>query len=181
MEALVLKLQKGDPAAANELAAQYGVRLLQAAYLLTHNAADAEDLKMQTLEAALATISSYRGDSSLFSWLYGILFNRFRCSRRRKIDAAVSFVAELPDDNADSAPGPADQLDQVAEAALVRDAVGKLSEPLREVVIMRYFSDLPIAEIASALGIPPGTVKSRLFNASEALRALLPVELRDHF
>ena len=161
-------IENGDTGV-ERLVSEYGDRLLAAAALLCRNDADAEDLAFRALERAVQRIRSYRPTGSFFAWLYTILLNLFRMdARRRRPETLPAESAEaVPDATDASAP------DRAADRAAVREAVLALPSAQREAVVLHFFAGLSIEESARALGVPPGTVKSRIFNAKAALRTAL--------
>ena len=110
-------------------------------------------------------------------WLYGILFNLNRAVWRKRSRHPLVYTDTLPDMPADG-PAVGSGLDTAAAADGLAAAVRQLSEPLQAVVLLRYYGEMSIAEVAETLKISPGTVKSRLFSATLKLRELLPEELR---
>ena len=159
-------------AGARRLVAEYRDRLYQVAYRLCLNAAAAEDLSFRTLQRAIERIGSYRPSGSFFQWLYTILVNFRRMDVRRKAANMLDFTDDLPDAPAD-APDAAETLAAVEDAATVRAAVAALPEVFREVVVFRYFEDMSVPEIAQVLGVPEGSVKSRLNRAKLRIRNML--------
>ena len=160
------------------LVAEYGDRLFSAAVCICGNDNDAEDLVFRTLSHAVAKIGQYGKRSSFFSWLYSILANFHRMDMRRKGFNALVFRDELPELK-DSSPNPAENLDFQMESAIVRDATAQLPEPLREIIVLRYFEDLSLREIAAMLKLPLSTVKFRLHFAKRKLRSRLELSFRD--
>ena len=129
-------------------------------------------MSFRTLQRAIERIGSYRPAGSFFQWLYTILVNFRRMDVRRKAANMLDFTDDLPDAPAD-APDAADTLAAVEDAAAVRAAVAALPEVFREVVVFRYFEDLTVPEIAQVLGVPEGSVKSRLNRAKQRIRNML--------
>ena len=162
---------------AKRLVAEYGDRLFSAAVRICGNDSDAEELVFHTLSQAIAKIWQYDKRSSFFSWLYSILLNFHRMSMRRKGSSALVFCDELPERES-IAPNPAERLDFQTEAAIVREATARLPEPLREIIVLRYFEDLSLREISALLKIPLSTVKFRLHFAKRKLRAKLELSLQ---
>ena len=161
-------IENGD-SGVERLVSEYGNRLLAAATLLCRNDADAEDLVFRALERAVARIRSYRPTGSFFAWLYAILLNLYRMDLRRgRPETVPAESAEaVPDATEAAAP------DRAADRAAVREAVLALPPAQRETVVLHFFAGLSVEESARALGVPPGTVKSRIFHAKAALRAAL--------
>ena len=156
------EIAKNAERGAERLVAEYGDRLYAAATLLCRNNGDAEDLVFRTLARAVDKIRQYKPSGDFFSWLYTILLNFYRMEGRRKRPDIVSVgaVQDLPQISAGG---------NNAAAEEMREMVRRLPPQIRETVILKYFSGMSIEEVAGALGIPPGTVKSRLFNARRIL------------
>jgi len=155
-------------AGAERLVAEYGDRLFTAAFQITQNAADAEDLVFRTFARVVERGAGYDGRSAFFSWLYAVMLNFRRMDLRRKGANALVFDGEIPE-REDPSPNPAELLALKSDAAAVRAAVAELDEPLRTVVVLRYFEDMEVSEIASVTGSPAGTVKFRLHRARKML------------
>ena len=95
---------------------------------------------------------------------------------RKRARSRVIYTDTLPEVAADQ-PDVARGLDEAAVADRLAAAIRRLSEAHQEVVVLRYYGELSIAEIAETLRISPGTVKSRLFNATAQLKKNLPPEI----
>lgn len=136
---------------------------------------DAEDVAQETFVAAYRAIGSYRGDGPLRGWLLRIATRQaFRRLAQRRPTIDVDSVPEpvLADSRADP-PG----IVVAAElTAKVRAAVEALPEPYREVVALRFFAELSLAEVADATGRPINTVKTHLRRGLERLRPLIGSE-----
>ena len=170
------QIKKDREKGAERLVSEYGNRLFAAAVLLCANDHDAEELTFRTFDQAVRKIRLYDPQRSFFTWLYTILLNFYRMGHRRHRVETVSMGAaeDLPEQPADTF-GAA--LSQTADDTVAR-AVRALSEPLREVVVLHYFADRSVEEIAVMLNVPAGTVKSRLHHAREGLIRLLPDKRR---
>ena len=166
------QIRKDREKGAERLVSEYGNRLFAAAVLLCANDHDAEELTFRTVDQAVKKIRLYDPQRSFFTWLYTILLNFYRMGHRRhRVETVPMGAAEdLPEQPADTF-GAA--LSQTADDTVAR-AVQALSEPLREVVVLHYFADRSVEEIAVMLKVPAGTVKSRLHHAREDLIRLLP-------
>ena len=153
----------------------YKERLFKTAFRLCSNAATAEDLTARTIVQAIKCIDQFNTTVSFFGWLCAILVNFHRMDMRKKAANSLAFT-DAPPEAADAHPGPAEVLETKTNAAAVR-AVMQLSPPLREAVILRYFDDLPEAEIAKALETTVGAVKVRLHAARRKLKEMLAANL----
>ena len=171
------EIASNPSAGAQRLVEEYGDRLYTAAFLMCQNAADAEDLVFRTFSRVVAKIGGYRGRASFFSWLYSILLNFRRMDLRRKGANALVFEAEIPDGDEDPGPNPYEALAAKADAAEIQSAIVGLPESLREVVVLRFYEDMGMDEMAEALGIPVGTVKFRLHRAKKVLADVLSGKL----
>jgi RNA polymerase sigma-70 factor, ECF subfamily len=172
---LVQGLRNQAPQAAKELVASYGDRLFRSACLLCGNDAEAEDLVQETFLQALRSASRFGGRSSLYTWLHGILLNLIRHyhrDRRRMVyDESLARPETIAVEEDPSG------LDGATTSCALADALRQLSEPHREVIVLRFYEDLKIHEIAARLGISKGTVKSRLHYAIAQMQRRLPGEL----
>ena len=164
------EIRKDRERGAERLVAEYGNRLYAAAVLLCANDHDAEEMVFRTFDQAVKKIRQFDPSRSFFTWLYAIMLNFHRMNhRRRRVEVVPMGAAEdLPEQSTALIAETQDAGDEVA------NAIRALSPPLREVVVLRYFADKTVDEIAAALNIPVGTVKSRLHNARVELANLLP-------
>jgi RNA polymerase sigma-70 factor, ECF subfamily len=143
---------------------------------LTHSRDDAEDLVSDTMLRAFERWEQYRLGSNIRAWLFTILYHSF-VSRKRRIDAREV----QPPDDADGwagyeAVGEADPEGRFYDSFLdeeITRAIDALPSEYREAVILSDIHDLRYAEIAEVLGVPEGTVKSRLFRGRRILQKKL--------
>jgi len=172
---LVLALRDRDPTAARDLLSEYGERLLRSAFLLCGNEAEAQDLVQETFLQALQSIQRFRGQSCVYTWLQGILLNlnrHYHRERRRMI-----FDEALVERTLGAAEDPPLTMDVAASTSAVAQALTRLSRAHREVLVLRFYENMKLDEIARQLGISRGTVKSRLHYALEQMHRLLPTEM----
>jgi RNA polymerase sigma-70 factor (ECF subfamily) len=182
---LVHRFITGDESAFTEIVNRYRGRIHGLTLNLLRNAADAEEITQDTFIRAYRGLSSFRGDSSLSTWLYRIALNlarnRYWYFFRRCRHNWVSLERPLGDDSeatfADLVA--AENHDPAQETAageftdLVAACMERLDRKHREILTMRNVLDLSYEEIARGLGINVGTVKSRIARARENLRILL--------
>ena len=154
------------------LFAEFGEKLYNPAFLMCRNAADAEDLVMRTIEQAVRHVAQYNPTKPLFPWLCRILTNRYRMDLRGKAKNALDLVPEPPE-REDESPDPAEILAREADVKSVHEAVAGLPDQHRELVVLRYFDDLTVPQIADITGIAEGSVKRKLHEAKKAMRASL--------
>ena len=158
------EIAKNAERGAGRLVAEYGDRLYAAATLLCRNDGDAEELVFRTLAQAISKIKQFKPSGDFFSWLYTILlnFHRMEIRKNRPDIVLVGSPQDLPQT-------PVGKMENNSAADEMREIVSRLPPQIRETIILKYFSGMSIDEIADTLGIPPGTVKSRLFNAKRLL------------
>lgn len=156
------EIAKNAEQGAERLVAEYGDRLYAAATLLCRNNDDAEELVFRTFSQAVGKIRQFKPSGDFFSWLYTILlnFHRMELRKNRPDLLLVGSTQDLPQI-------PVGGNDDTAEE--MREMVRQLPSQIRETVVLKYFSGMSIDEIAETLGIPQGTVKSRLFTAKRIL------------
>jgi RNA polymerase sigma-70 factor (ECF subfamily) len=174
-EQLVQGLRSGNTGAVQELVVSQGDHLFRSACLLCGDQAEAQDLVQETLLQAVRSAHRFRSRSSVYTWLHGILLNLTRHYHRDR--KRLVYDEEL----ARREPAPAEespsQLDVEMTTGALAEALGRLSGPHREVLILRFYEDMKLHEIAAHLGISKGTVKSRLHYAVAEMRRQLPGEL----
>jgi RNA polymerase sigma-70 factor (ECF subfamily) len=170
---LVAALKAQDPGAAQELLDAHGDRLLRSAFQLCGQETEAQDLVQETFLQAICSVHRFQGRSTIHTWLYGILLNLSRQYHRRH--HRLVYDDELLDkEMAEENPG---TLDARTAATALRAGLQKISGAHREVIVLRYYEDLKIHEIAEHLGISKGTVKSRLHYAIQELQTFLPAQM----
>ena len=179
------KLKRGDANAFEQLVEERSGEIYGLLYRLTENREEARDLTQETFLRAFQSIASFRGEADLRTWIYRIAINqarnRWRWWRRRRRDATVSLDAAGDDDRqtllatlkTDSSRDPEqDTLARERENAL-KQALRGLRRVYREAVILRDIEGFAYEEIAVALEINVGTVKSRLARGRQELRRKL--------
>lgn len=145
-------------------------RVYRVAYAWCHDAALADDLAQDTLSRALGNIDQLREEGRLVGWLLSILHRCWidQLRARRDFDSD-EVLSELPTDE----PGPEIHYETRETVRRVRQAVAALPLGQRQVITLVDLEELSYAEVAEILGIPIGTVMSRVCRSRAALRALL--------
>jgi len=171
---LVVRAQQGDRAAFAELAVAVGDRLHAVAHRMLRDAGLAEDASQQTLLRAWQELPRLREPERFEAWTYRLLVNVCHAEWRRR----KRSLAALPD--LDSVPEPIspDDMAIVIDRDQLERGYSRLSMDHRAVVVLHYYLDMPVAEIAETLGVGEGTVKSRLYHAMRGLRAALDADDR---
>jgi RNA polymerase sigma-70 factor (ECF subfamily) len=166
---LLARLRAGDARAFEELVRTHQHRVFGTALRMLGSRAEAEEIAQETFLRAHAALASFRGDAKLSTWLYAIAsrlcLNRLASGERRIAAHGDSVLAHLAG-GAD--PGLEVERSEL-EAALHR-AIAELPEDRRIVVVLRDLEGLSYEEIAEALGLELGTVRSRLHRARMDLK-----------
>jgi RNA polymerase sigma-70 factor (ECF subfamily) len=187
----VQRFNGGDESAFLEIMSRHQTRIFAAAMSLLHNHADAEEITQDTFVRAHRGLSRFRGDSSLATWLHRIAVNlarnRYWYFFRRCRHATLSLDATLGDEGESkfsdllSAPDadPSQESARSEFTAAVEASMEKLEPSHKRILMMRSVLDQSYEDIAAALGINVGTVKSRIARARERLRRRLAEECPD--
>lgn len=166
---LVLRSQRADPAAFEELVRQHQRMVHALTYRMTGSLADAEDLAQETFLRAYEQIGNFRGTAKFSTWLYRIAVNaclNWRQSETRRVRLHARAAEEFSTRHAGSdSPG-----DQAAE---VRAALLKLPAKQRAAIVLTIYDGLNHAEAAQVLGCSETTVSWRIFSAKRKLKRLL--------
>jgi RNA polymerase sigma-70 factor, ECF subfamily len=160
------------PESFEQLAMPLFERLYNFACWLTHDRSEAEDLVQETYAKALRGFSSFQPGTNFRAWIYRILRNAFLNSRAGLSAASVPLDAE--DESASVAATeetPESIMLQRADWELVQQSLERVPVAHREILLLCEVEEMSYQEIAAALGIPIGTVMSRLSRARSALRA----------
>ena len=165
----MLRAQRGDPRAYEELVAPHQEIAFRVAYVITRNAADAEDAVQDALIKAWRALGRFRAGEPLRPWLLKIAANEAR-NRRRSAGRREGLALRAAASPGEAAPSPEDALLATNDRERLLDALEALPEPAREVLVCRYLLDLSEEETAGALDMRLGTVKSRSARALEKLR-----------
>ena len=132
---------------------------------------DAEDVAHQVFEIALKRLPTFRGESALRTWLYGVTRRVVANARRRA--AFWSFVSLDGFQRSDPGASPEDHSQRLEQRRIVQSALEELTFTGREVVVLVDLEERPATEVAELLGVPVGTIYSRLHHARRAFAAAL--------
>lgn len=173
-EALISRAVQGDAEAFDTLTTRYRDRIFGFCFHLVRDRAEADDLAQEVFVRAYFGLKTFRRECAFFSWLYRIASNVVctqtrRAARRREVQTAAEAERQrwvLP-------PTPADLAEKNELVELVHWALSRIDPRLGEVLVLRDLEGMGTAETARTLGLPEGTVKSRLFRAHDDLRRLV--------
>lgn len=182
------RAQRGDRAAYGQIVLAYQDRLYNAVLRLIGDREEARELTQEAFTRGLMKLDSFRGDASPYTWLFRIAVNlaisRLRKVQRHRVfslswsghsgnghhgtdDQASSLVDRLAQESVDPPP---EDLEKRERGQQVLAALGRLDAEYRAVLVMRDIEGFDYQQMADVLGLPLGTLKSRLFRARLALR-----------
>ena len=163
----VQRCQDGDKDAFRHLVDLYKDVLYGTAYLMTSDRSVAEEQVQEAFLSAWQGIQGFRRGRPFKPWLVRILVNGVLAhQRKRRLETAPLDEANGPGESID----PFQEVEKLDDRRAVRRALVGLSDSHRQVIILRYFADLTVPEVARAIGTREGTVKSRIHRALGQLR-----------
>lgn len=177
-EALIRRCQRGDRLAIEALIRRYQNYVYRLCYLVMRTEQDAEDMTQETFIRACRALPRFeiREGISFEAWLYRIAVNCCRSRMRRRWYQVLPWPDPAPRLIAEPEAQPDRMLEQGEWRNEILEAVHSLGDKHRLVVILRYYAGLSNEEIARALDIPSGTVRSRLHTARQRLKVVLEQE-----
>lgn len=175
---LVARARQDDAAAWETLVRAHETHVFRLAYLVLRDTAAAEDVAQESFVRAFRSLRQFDETRPLRPWLTRIAINQAR-NRRRARGRYRHYLDRLlgrAEPAGDAQRHAEQRLDVRWRAGKLAEAVRRLNAPGQEVVYLRYYLDMPVAEVAEALGVPAGTVKSRLHRALAQLRDVVERE-----
>jgi RNA polymerase sigma-70 factor (ECF subfamily) len=173
--AIAQGLKRQDPELLDELIERYQHRLLRYLLFLTGKREVAEDLFQETWMRVLLRGAQYNGKARFDTWLFTIARNLVIDLSRKRTMSSLDEMSETGEDDrpfeiAMPGPSPHDQFQSRENSAEVGEVLLKLDPPYREVLVLRFYEELSLDEIASVTRAPLSTVKSRLYRGLAALK-----------
>ena len=169
---LIEKAKNGDSSAFEALYDIYAQKVYNLALRMSRCPEDALDLSQEIFIRVYKSLPFFKGDSSFSTWLYSIASNACidftRRESKRKTQAAEDFILEIPDIST-----PESEYEKKSLRENIAHAISALPQNLREAIVLREINGLSYGEIADALDIETGTVKSRISRGREKLCSLL--------
>lgn len=164
---LIKNLKKGKEEAYIELVELYGNKLLRTLYLMTRDEKEAEDIVQETFIRVFKYIDSFKGDSSLYTWIY-------RISQNIAKDKLVSQTITIPYEDIEISSENIEEIlvDKINREILKKE-LNELNFIYKQVIILFYYEDLSIKEISQILEEKEGTIKSRLSRGRNLLKKAL--------
>ncbi len=179
-QTLIASAQRGDVQAYEALVRQYEQLAFRAAWLITHDEAEAADAAQDAFVRAYRALGSFKLGQPFRPWLLQIVthqaLNRVQASQRRQ-QMTERYARQLI--TAQDRPSPELKLAEREQSERLVQAVGKLSPDEQTLIALRYFLELPEAEVAQALRLPRGTIKSRLHRTLARLREIIRRDFPD--
>jgi RNA polymerase sigma-70 factor (ECF subfamily) len=170
---LVARAQRGDEAAFTELVERVGDRMYAVAYQILRDSGGADDALQQAMIDIWRKLPTLKDPERFVAWAYRIVvratYGEVASRRRWLLRSTIATVAPA---------GEADHAAAVADQDELDGALRRLRPEQRAVLVLKHFAGLSNPEIATALDVPEGTVRSRLYYATTALRAALEAERR---
>ncbi|HNQ45930.1 MAG TPA: sigma-70 family RNA polymerase sigma factor [Syntrophorhabdus sp.] len=176
--------QKGDVNAFQVLVERYQKKMLNMAYRMTGDYEEACEITQEAFLSAFKAIRKFRGEASFATWLTRITLNQARNQLKKTryishhegvpIDAPVDTKAnQVYDSPASQEETALEQLERKELQSEVQKCIDTLPDEFREVLVLRDIQEFSYDEIRDILGVPEGTIKSRLFRAREAMKNCL--------
>lgn len=187
-EHLIEQCRTGDRAAFDRLVRSYEKRVYNLAYRLSGHYDEANDICVDVFLRVFQALKHFRGEANFSTWLFRITTNVFLDRRKRmrnKQHLSLEEYIELEENSVarqieDPAPSPGEVAETRERDRLLAAAIGALPEYQRAMIVLYHTEQRSYEEIAEILGLPIGTVKSRLNRARATLRATLS-PLKEHF
>ena len=181
---ILKRIQAGDRFTFAELVETYQTKVIHISYSMLSDYEDACDAAQEVFVKVFRSAESFRGDSSLSTWIYRITKNVCTDFLRKRKETTVSIDEEKDDAPKYDIPDTSKSPEQISERnetqKLVREALSELDTDSRLIITMFDIEGLSYDEIAGVLKIPIGTVKSRLNRAREKLKKIL-LKKSEHF
>lgn len=182
-DVLVAKVQNGDTASFEILVLENQTKVYNLALRMVGNTEDAYDMSQEAFIKAYNSIALFRGESRFSVWLYRLTTNvclDFLRSRGRKSHGSLTYIGEEDDEKELEIPDDRFSPETLTEKKELREAVNRglltLPKDYRSILLLREIDGLSYEEIAEALSLEEGTVKSRIFRARKKLCAILTAD-----
>jgi len=174
-EELVAAFQRGELGAFDALVLRWDRKIQGAIYRILGTEEDARDLCQEAFLKAYRALPGFKGEARFSSWLYQIALNLCRDRMRRRKGRTFVSLDDLGEGDLSTQPGPSalDVVEARDVSRTVAAAVATLPEDQREVIVLKEYQDLTFLQIAEILGLPPSTVKTRLYRGLTQLKQRL--------
>ena len=177
---LIAQSRQGNMTAFSLMVEKYQDRLFNSTYRLCGNYQDACELSQETFLRALRGISGFRSEAKFYTWLFRIALNLTRSHHRRagrrrsrslnELDGTLELASQASGLSQSESPDPAVRAEQAERNSQVVAGLNQLALHYKTVIVLRDVEDLDYQQIAQIVGVPVGTVKSRVHRGRMALR-----------
>lgn len=179
-QVLISQTLEGRSEAFGDLVRKYQNRLYNGMVHMLRNEAEAEDVVQDAFIRALTKLDTFHGNSGFYTWLYRIAFN-VAVSRIRRRKPTVSLTVSNDESRQmefeGNAAAPDERMSRSEDVCRLQDALGRLSEEHRSVLVLREMQELDYEAISEILDLPIGTVRSRLHRARSQLKEQLELTI----
>jgi len=173
---LIERTLMGDNEAFDMLVIRYRDRVYSLAYHMLANAEEAEDIAQEVFVRAYRNLGNFRQESGFFTWLYriavNIVYTQAKKNARRRTLYEEAF-RELDHSKGQAFANPEIMAQSGELREMILKAINQLDPRFRQVLILKELEGLDVSEVAYILGLPEGTVKSRLYRSREDLKRLI--------
>ena len=164
---LIRNLKKGHEDAYRQVVEEYGNKLLRTCYLILKDKEEAEDVVQEALIRVFQKLNTFKENSGLYTWIYTIALNLCRDRLRRKKELLVVEDEWVGSDDVES------HVEKNIDRELLRKELFEINPTYREALVLFYFDDFSVKEIAEILEEKEGTIKSRLSRGRNILKEKL--------
>lgn len=170
---ILLKAMRGDSQAFEQMVSPYEKMVWRVCWQMMGNQYDAEDTAQAAMIKAWKSISQYRGDAAFSTWLYRIAVHCCMDALRKRSRDRMDLVDTMPEDSQTESRTPESEILEREGTTEIRAALNQLSEEQKVPLVLYAIEEKSYDEISETLGVPSGTVKSRIARGRERLRRLL--------
>jgi RNA polymerase sigma-70 factor, ECF subfamily len=168
-ESLIRQIADGDKQAIRVLIARHSTRVFRFLFRIVRNEATAEDLLNEVFLDVWRHAGRFESRCQVATWILAIARNKALSSLRQRSFDELDNQLDIQDPGDD----PETVMQKASRGAMLQECLGQLSAPHREVIDLVYYHEQSIDEVATIIGAPPNTVKSRLFYARKQLAELM--------
>lgn len=172
-EELARQLQQGNETALETIVSRYHSKIFSYIYRMNNNYHNTNDITQEVFIKICRSIKKYNPEFSFKTWIYVIASNTCKDYLKSAYVQKTVCGLEMPENILDNEDTPEEFLLKQDEREAIMEVLNQLGDIHREVVVLRFYEDLKLDEIALVLDIPVGTVKSRLSNGLHNLKKLL--------
>ena len=172
---LIRQMKSGDHSSFNQIYEKYHVPIFRSALLICGNREDAEDVLQDTFVTCWLCIGQLRKEESFRYWIFRIMTQaaRKRAKERSRQLSDEDIVNRIDQMAVSSSMEAADEYERTSDKTVLEAALSALDQASREVIVLYYYEEMSVREVAKTLGLLEGTVKSRLYFARRKMKKIL--------